>query len=240
MKYPIRQIGIKHLDWVSLALETELPAYSKMIVMYLARFMNRDQDMAWPSLRRMESELGVRRATICKYIELLESEGWLTRERGSKGKNTRYFVSFPKKIEEVVHQMNHLPAEVVHQMNHGGSPDEPGVVHHTDTNSQLNNKYNTSIVRQRPNYTEQVTEVIDFLNTKTGKSFEAKSPNGDLTANGKLILNLLKKGYTTDDIRMVTARKYREWSQKADMIEFLRPKTLFAPSNFENYIGECV
>lgn len=147
MKYPIKKIGIKHLDWVSLILETDLPAYSKMIAMYLSRFMNKDQDMAWPSLRRIEAELSITRATACKYLDLLENEGWLLRDRGNHSKTTRYIVGIPEQIEGVVHQLNH----VVHDMNQGGSPDKPGVVHHTDTNHKLESiNKNKTLMSSRP------------------------------------------------------------------------------------------
>ena len=151
MKYPIKSVGIKHLDWVSLALETELPAYAKMLVMYLSRFMNKDKDIAYPSLSRIEIELSITRSTACKYLTVLEDEGWITRKRGginpknNKNTTTTYTISYPKLIEGVVQEMNHLIGGVVRHTDYGSSPHGLGVVRHTDTNQQYQSTIESTI-----------------------------------------------------------------------------------------------
>lgn len=179
MKYPVKSVGIKHLDWISLILETELPSYSKMLAMYLSRFMNKDQNVAWPSLRRIESELSITRATACKYLDVLESEGWILRERSESRKNTRYIISYPKQIEKVVHDVNH----VVHQMNHGGSPDKPQVVHHTDTNQQSNQPLNQPIKKEGRFTPPSLQEVNKYI-FETGLKMDGESFVDHFTSNG--------------------------------------------------------
>lgn len=98
------------------------------------------------------------------------------------------------------------------------------------------------IVGQKPNAVSStvVVEVIQFLNDKTGKNFQAKHPNGDMTKSGELVKSLLKKGYEVEDVKMVTARMCREWLEDEKMCGHLTPATLYRPSNFEKYLGKCV
>lgn len=138
MKYPPKSVGLKHLDWVALVLSTKLPHLSKSLVMYLSRFMNKEQDMAWPSQARIMAELSISKGALCTHLNTLEEEGWIIRERGDSKTNTRYLVCFPKKIEKVVHEVNY----VVHEKDYGSPSDELGVVHEVNTNRQLNNPIN--------------------------------------------------------------------------------------------------
>ena len=144
MNYKIKSVGIRHLDWVGLILNTELPSASKMLSLYLARFMNKDQDMAWPSLARIEKETSLGKATVCRHLTLLEAEGWLKRVKGNPTTNTRYYIAFPQIIHQITHKINKSlqldqlstgdswdllpPAD--HSMNleniQGSSPNEPG------------------------------------------------------------------------------------------------------------------
>lgn len=84
---------------------------------------------------------------------------------------------------------------------------------------------------------DQATEVLDFLNAKTGRSFEAKTPAGTLTGNAKLVIDRLKEGRSVQDCKGVIARKCRQW-KGTDMEKYTRPATLFSKSNFDTYIGE--
>lgn len=150
MKYPIKSVGIKHLDWLALILSTELPAYSKTLAMYLSRFMNHDQDVAWLSLKRIAYELSITDTTACKYLKILEDDGWLNRDPGNYlGRTTRYHVMFPKVVEDVFLP---TPRHGVPTPAHGVAPTPPHGVptprhgvdlpHHTDTNKPLNKPVN--------------------------------------------------------------------------------------------------
>lgn len=141
MKHPFKQIGLKHLDWVGLALTTDLPHFSKSIIMYLGRYMNKDQEVAWPSLTRISSELSISRAALAKHLNIIESEGWITRERGTPAKSTRYYISFPRVVEQGLAQIN-AKGSPPHGL--GSPPDGLGVVHQVDTNSQLNKPTNNN------------------------------------------------------------------------------------------------
>jgi uncharacterized phage protein (TIGR02220 family) len=84
----------------------------------------------------------------------------------------------------------------------------------------------------------EAEDLIEFLNRKTGKQFKTTNPDGSRTGAIKLVHALLRKGYQAGQIRQVIANRWRVWGDRLDMREYLRPATLFCPSNFENYIGE--
>ncbi len=89
-----------------------------------------------------------------------------------------------------------------------------------------------------PTSIEQATEVINFLNHKTGRRYPARNPTGNPTANSEVVMHRLKEGYTLEDCKSVIAKKCREWAHDEKMSRYLTPETLFRRSNFERYIGE--
>lgn len=76
--------------------------------------------------------------------------------------------------------------------------------------------------------------VIGKLNRDAGSCFEP-----DATGTLKLITRLLAEGYTERDMRMVVWDRVGRWGADPMMGEYLRPKTLFALANFENYVAEA-
>lgn len=78
-----------------------------------------------------------------------------------------------------------------------------------------------------------VSQVIDYLNQKTGKGFKATS-----RATQKFISGRIVDGYTIDDFKSVIDIKTKQWLNDVQMNSYLRPSTLFSPTNFENYLNE--
>lgn len=83
----------------------------------------------------------------------------------------------------------------------------------------------------------QAIEILTFLNEKTGRSYQAMDKSGP-TASLKMIMARLNNGATLENCRGVIARKARQWKDDPKMEQFLRPATLFAKTNFEQYMGE--
>lgn len=81
-------------------------------------------------------------------------------------------------------------------------------------------------------YKEEAKQILDFLNAKTGRNYRP------VDANLSLIIARLKSGATIDNCRGVIAKKCRDWLDDEKMNPFLRPATLFARTNFEQYLGE--
>ncbi|MFC7688137.1 conserved phage C-terminal domain-containing protein [Ureibacillus sp. GCM10028918] len=48
----------------------------------------------------------------------------------------------------------------------------------------------------------------------------------------------LADGYKLEDFKKVIDTKVLQWLPRPDMKPFLRPSTLFSPTNFENYLNE--
>ena len=76
-------------------------------------------------------------------------------------------------------------------------------------------------------------EIVGYLNEKTGKHFMASSEE-----TVKHIKARLNEGRTIDDFKQVIDIKTAEWLGDPNMEQYLRPKTLFAPSNFESYLNQ--
>ncbi|PIC59219.1 hypothetical protein CSV80_01445 [Sporosarcina sp. P12(2017)] len=75
--------------------------------------------------------------------------------------------------------------------------------------------------------------VIAYLNEKTGKQFKAAS-----AATKKFINARVKEGYTQQDFVQVIDLKVSQWNNNPEYRAYLRPSTLFNPTNFENYLNE--
>ena len=77
------------------------------------------------------------------------------------------------------------------------------------------------------------TEVIDYLNAKTGSSYRATTE-----ANIKPIRARLNDGFSVEDCKKVIDIKAGQWLN-TEQSKYLRPETLFRPSKFEGYLNEC-
>lgn len=77
----------------------------------------------------------------------------------------------------------------------------------------------------------QTREILDYLNTKTGKGFKP------VETNLKLIRARLIEGHSSEDIFAVIDRKTKEWSN-TKYAQYLRPATLFGAEKFNQYVGE--
>ena len=81
---------------------------------------------------------------------------------------------------------------------------------------------------------DDARQILEFLNEKAHKNF----PESD--SNVGIVVARLREGFPADKVRQVVAMKVRQWGADEKMREFLRPATLFARSNFSNYVGELV
>lgn len=77
-----------------------------------------------------------------------------------------------------------------------------------------------------------IREVLDYLNTKLGTKYQAKSGK-----TKTLISTRIKEGYTVKDFITVIDKKYLEWHNDPGMSKFLRPETLFG-NKFESYLNQ--
>lgn len=75
------------------------------------------------------------------------------------------------------------------------------------------------------------SEVLDYLNAKTGKHFR------HVKANLALIQARMREGASAEVIRAVIDAKTEEWRGNPKMEQYLRPETLFGSVKFEGYVG---
>lgn len=80
-----------------------------------------------------------------------------------------------------------------------------------------------------------VAEVINYLNHKAQKEFRT-----DNKATVRLINGRISEGYTLEDFKRVIDIKVQQWLTNPNMKQYLRPSTLFSPTNFENYLNEMM
>lgn len=75
-------------------------------------------------------------------------------------------------------------------------------------------------------------EIIQYLNTTTGKNFKSNSKDTQRHIRARI-----SEGFTVEDFRRVIDLKAAEWGG-SDMRKYLRPETLFG-SKFEGYLNEA-
>lgn len=77
-----------------------------------------------------------------------------------------------------------------------------------------------------------VSEIVDYLNQKTGKHFRKSIANTTRAINARI-----KEGFTVDDFKAVIDKKVIEWGKDERMKQYLRPQTLFG-TKFESYLNQ--
>ena len=75
--------------------------------------------------------------------------------------------------------------------------------------------------------------IVEYLNEKTHKKYRY-----DSSSTQRLIQARLNEGYTKEDFEKVIDIKTAAWLG-TDMDQYLRPETLFNPSNFVSYLSEA-
>ena len=93
-------------------------------------------------------------------------------------------------------------------------------------NINTNNKENSN----KDNF--DYKKFIEWFNELSDKNFR------NTETNRKLIRARLNEGYAKEDIAKVVRFKVNQWKDNTKMNKYLRFTTLFAPTNFSNYLQE--
>lgn len=150
------------VKWLELIWKTDLPPNAKYLAAYLRTFMNDKSDMAWPSYARIVSETGLSKSTVAKYLEFLDGQQWLIRDKGNSTKNTRYHASIPQKVSQDLIE-NAIGGSTTHGLR--STRDGLGVVRETDTNKQVNkqkNKQDLSKSKISGSWDELASQILDY------------------------------------------------------------------------------
>lgn len=104
---------------------------------------------------------------------------------------------------------------------------------------QLNNKNSDEIEKVNTNnnnnnvFKENIVEIVTYLNERVGASYSSETKKTVSLINGRL-----NEGRTIEDFKKVIDIKTEEWLGK-EQEKYLRPNTLFTPTNFENYLNQA-
>ena len=191
---------------------------------------------------------------VLKFLKLLESDNMIKRD--SNKKRTLITVVnygfYQDRANTKRTQNEHLPNTYRTQTEQSPNTERTQTERNNNNNNELimsnndNNENNNTPFnpptggadgvkkKKKFKYPEEMyQDIVDYLNLKAGKNFRWKT---DETV--KLINGRLDDGYTVDDFRQVIDVKVSDWKDDNKMNEFLRPNTLFRPSNFENYLNK--
>ena len=89
---------------------------------------------------------------------------------------------------------------------------------------------NKALQSSSSNNTIPYSEIVSYLNLKTGKSFKHTTKETQ-----RFIKARFKSGFTVEDFFTVIDNQSGKWLSKPDMIDYLRPETLFG-TKFESYL----
>lgn len=192
------------------------------------------------SIRTILFETGLARNRLYKAMDRLSSrikykDGWVSIKNFQKHQQNN-----PKVQAGIKAELSRIPTIVYDSL----SIDYDSLPHlNLNLNSNLNLK-NTIMSGKDPddmvlvnkrNLKAEAIEVLEFLNEKVGKRFEPVSANLDL------IMNRLKEpNISVQTCRSIIAKKFRDWSAKEDMLQYMRPATLFNKTKFWQYEGELL
>lgn len=90
----------------------------------------------------------------------------------------------------------------------------------------------TLTVPPKAKHSASISQIVDYLNQKSGKTFRATTK-----ATQSLIKTRLKEGFTVDDFMKVIDIKVQKWNKDKKMQDYIRPATLFG-TKFESYLNE--
>jgi uncharacterized phage protein (TIGR02220 family) len=78
---------------------------------------------------------------------------------------------------------------------------------------------------------DEVASVIEYLNEKANRSYQA------VPANTKLVAARIREGATVEQLKAVIDAKVAEWESDPKMSAYLRPETLFGATKYAQYVG---
>ena len=224
---------------------------SVAIMARLADFSS-DEGVCWPSIETIARQLGAGPSTIRTAIAKLEKDGWLTRTQrrnGNRNASNVYRLNVAKLQAAAFSQLSDSDTSKYDASNfdasktdpsksgkNGGfdpseSGGDPSVKSKQDP--QLTSKPSCPVAAQ-PDPEVVITDlaifVLTHLNQTTGSRFQVcKTSLEHIRAR-------LREGFTPEEMVMVIDYSKEKWGADIKMAEYLRPTTLFIPSNFPGYL----
>lgn len=166
-----------------------------------------------------------REASVKSALDELESKGYLTRTRSKRSDGT--FEDWEWTVRESPHLG--FPELGFPELGfpHLGFPE----LQNTKEQSTKLQSTKGNLSSGKPDRSAEIAEIVEYLNSKLGTSYRTNSKDTASKINARL-----GEGFTVDDFKAVIDSKASQWGNDSRMQEYLRPKTLFAQSNFEGYL----
>lgn len=224
---------------------------SVAIMARLADFSS-DEGVCWPSIETIARQLGAGPSTIRTAIAKLEKDGWLTRTQrrnGNRNASNVYRLNVAKLQAAAFSQLSDSDTSKSDASNFDASKTDPSK---SGKNSgfdpsesggdpsvkstqdpQITSKPSCPVAAQPDPevvITDQAISVLSHLNQTTGSRFQVcKTSLEHIRAR-------LREGFTPEEMVMVIDYSKEKWGADIKMAEYLRPTTLFIPSNFPGYL----
>jgi len=210
--------------------DSELPEGEKLLYFLLRSYAYGGADNCYPGQERLARNLGISKRTIKRRIRGLEDRGLIVvkkrfNERGQQTSNTYYIRDFRKVYRDA--------EKVICEGDGAGVPPASGA-----GVSQLSPPGESAVSPEEvkgfknKDLEELYRESLDCLNKKAGKNFQSTTPG-----TRELLKDLYNRGFRLQEIKEVISKKSIEWLG-TEYEKYLRPRTLFSPANFENYLNE--
>lgn len=101
-----------------------------------------------------------------------------------------------------------------------------------DNNNKLSSSENVDPKLKQKSKKIPYEKIVDYLNRKTNSHYRPTSK-----ATRRLIKARYNEGFTDIDFKTVIDKKCAEWLQDGNMVQYLRPETLFG-TKFEAYLNQ--
>lgn len=153
------------------------------------------------------------REAIYGYINELIATGYISRKKRSTG--------------EMDYHVSEVPCEPQTANPNQANPNQ---AHTTLVSTDVKQGLKEVTMSGKPDDTSST--LLEYLNAKTKQRFRP------VASNLSLLQARLKEGATPEEVKAVIDAKVSEWMEDKAMRQYLRPKTLFNASNFNQYVGQ--
>lgn len=165
------------------------------------------------SILKLASRWNVNRKTVTSFLNLLVADDMIEIKKSRQTGTT---------------------IKVLHYNDYQDNSSSEGQQTGHRTGQQTGHKQETKELKDKTlsSSAVPVVEIIEYLNQKTGKHFTTKA-----AATKKKINARWNEGHGLDEFKKVIDVKSAEWLGQSDMVQYLRPETLFG-TKFEAYLNE--
>lgn len=235
----------------------EISAVAKVVFGLLTTY-----EVAYPGQEWLAIHVPCSKPTLNLALKELELHGWIKREARNRreGETTLYHVyvdgpipleSRPDWVKEAwregLSSRDLLKQIKLNRLSKSRELEKYEVTRQDEVQDEIKSKINTmsgspSASRTPPvptspkrngdkSTTDQLAEeILAYLNERASKRFQPSK-----TSLSKIRARL-REGFAPDELRLVIDYKVAQWGKDERMREYLRPRTLFGPENFENYL----